>query len=97
MDGLLEAEKLGALVESEYASLQKAFLIFTGYNDYLPKDYLFNALERAVMARVWRDRPVSAGSLLKLQVRKFFLGRGAVRAEMESLVNGLKTKPAPAP
>ena len=86
MDGLLESEKLGALVATKYAPLQKAFLIYTGYSQYMPKNYIFKALERAAMLRLVRDRPVSLAALAKLWLQRAFKGRPAVRAEMEALI-----------
>jgi predicted unusual protein kinase regulating ubiquinone biosynthesis (AarF/ABC1/UbiB family) len=92
MDGLIEAEKIGALVFPEYASLQKAMVIYTGYAEYLPKDFLFKSLERGMMARLLRDRPVSVWSLFKLWVKRTVLGRKAVRAEMEALIDQMSTR-----
>ena len=89
MNGLLEAEKKGALVKPEYASLQKAFILYAGYAPYLPKNFLYKALERAVMVRAVQRRPVSLWSLAKLGVRRALLGGKAVRAEMEALVDKL--------
>ncbi|MFI5351290.1 MAG: AarF/UbiB family protein, partial [Elusimicrobiota bacterium] len=89
MNGLLEAEKKGALVKPEYASLQKAFILYAGYAPYLPKNYLYKALERAVMVRAVQRRPVSLWSLAKLGVRRAILGGKSSRAAMEAIVDKL--------
>ncbi len=92
MDGLLEAEKLGALVAPEYAPLQKAFLIYTGYSEFLPKDYIFKSLEDGVAARAWRDKTISRPSLIGLAIKRMLFGRSAVRADLETIVEGLATR-----
>ena len=89
MNGLLEAEKTGALIKPEYASLQKAFILYAGYAPYLPRNFLYKALERAVMVRAVQRRPVSLWTLVKLGARRAFLGGKAARAEMEALVDKL--------
>ncbi len=86
MDGYLEAEKSGALVKSEYAALQKGFLIYAGYAPWLPKNGLYASLERAAAARMLKDGRVSLWSLLKLGARRLVLGRAAVRAETARLI-----------
>jgi predicted unusual protein kinase regulating ubiquinone biosynthesis (AarF/ABC1/UbiB family) len=93
MDALLEAEKSGALVRPEYASLQKAFVIYAGYSPYLPDDYIFKALENAVLARLLRDQPVPRGQLAKLWAKRTFLGPAAVRADFEDLFDQLTDSP----
>ncbi|MFI5360805.1 MAG: AarF/UbiB family protein [Elusimicrobiota bacterium] len=89
MNGLLEAEKKGALVKPEYASLQKAFILYAGYAPYLPKNYLYKALERAVIVRAVQRRPIPLWSLAKLGLRRLFFGGAAARGEMEALVDAL--------
>jgi len=89
MDAFLEAEKSGALVKPEYASLQKAFLIYAGYSAHLPKDGLYASLERAVAARLLKDGKISAFGLARLAAKRFLLGRSATRAEMAALIEKL--------
>ncbi|MFA6004337.1 MAG: AarF/UbiB family protein, partial [Elusimicrobiota bacterium] len=86
---LLEAEKNDALVKPQYAALEKAFLIYTGYDHRLPKDYIYKSIERAVAVRVLRDRPVSVWTLLKLQVKRLLLGAASVRAELDGVIDKL--------
>ena len=95
MDGLLEAEKRNALVKPEYAALEKAFILYVGYSPYLPKDFLFTAMERALAARFLRDRPISLGRLAWLGLRWMILGRSAVRAELNALIDSLQDSPRP--
>lgn len=91
MAGLVEAEKLGALVGSQYAALQKAFVIFSDqYSEYLPKDYILDSLQRAAMARLWRDRAAPRRQLMWLGIRKLVLGVKGVRPELEALIDGLR-------
>jgi len=89
MDGYLEAEKSGALVKPEYAALQKAFLIYGGYAQWLPKNGLYASLERAGLSRMLRDGTATRWQLLKLGVKRLVFGRAAVRAEMEALIEKL--------
>ncbi|HVE12135.1 MAG TPA: AarF/UbiB family protein, partial [Elusimicrobiota bacterium] len=89
MDGLLEAEKLGVLVKPEYAALEKAMILYTGYSDYLPKDYILHSLERATVARLMRDGKLSAWGAVKLWFTRLFLGSAATRAELERLIEAL--------
>jgi hypothetical protein len=84
MNGLLESEKAHALVKPEYASLQKAFVLYTGYSPYLPKDYLYKSLQRAGAARLIK----TAGfwTAAKLALSRVFRSRAAFRAQLESLI-----------
>lgn len=87
MDGYLEAEKSGALVKPEYAALQKGFLIYGGYAEWLPANGLYASLERAGLARMLRDGTATKRQLLKLGIKRLVFGRAAVRAEMEALIS----------
>jgi hypothetical protein len=89
MDGYLEAEKAGGLVKPEYASLQKAFLIYGGYSEWLPANGLYSSLERAGLARMLRDGTATKWQLFKLGLKRLVFGRAAVRAEMEALISKL--------
>lgn len=89
MDGYLEAEKAGALVKPDYAALQKGFLIFAGYSQWLPKNYLYKALQRAGGARLYKDGKVSFARLAWLAVKEAVFGRASTRAEMQSLIDQL--------
>ncbi len=89
MDGFLEAEKSGALVKPEYAALQKAFLIYAGYSEYLPHNGLYASLERSAATRMLKDGKIGVWGLVRLAVRRFFLGRKATRAEMAALIEKL--------
>jgi hypothetical protein len=90
--GLMEAEKKGALVKPEYAPLEKAFLIYTGYSEYTPKDHLLKSLERGMALRMIREG-VSPWKIMRLWLKRVFHGPPAVRAEMESLIEGLGGAP----
>ncbi|MBI3549951.1 MAG: M48 family metalloprotease [Elusimicrobia bacterium] len=92
MEALLEGERRSALIQARYAALQKALGIYVGdYGAYLPKDYIFAAMERAAVARVLRDRPIPLASLAWLGLRRAVLPARIVRAEMEALIDSLKT------
>lgn len=89
MKGYLAAEKSGAIVKPEYAALQKAFLIYGGYSRYLPHNEIYASLERAVAARMLKDGKLSVFGLARLSLKRFFLGRAAVRAELAALIDQL--------
>ncbi|MDD5658025.1 MAG: AarF/UbiB family protein, partial [Elusimicrobia bacterium] len=95
--GMIAAEKLGVLPRPEYASLEKAFMYYAGYSEWLPKSYLDRALERALTARLLRDRPRSLGSLIWLGLRRTLFGTAAVRGELESIIDGMQSQPASKP
>ena len=92
MQGIIKAEELGAMIRVEYAPLQKAFLIYAGYSPWLPKNYLFRSLERAAMVRILRDRPKTLPELARLWLKQFARGRAAVRAEVEEIISGMKSR-----
>ncbi|MFI5348550.1 MAG: AarF/UbiB family protein [Elusimicrobiota bacterium] len=89
MKAYLEAEKSKALIKPEYAALQKAFLIYGGYSQYLPKDAIYDSLQRATAARLLKDGKIGRLRLLKIGLKRLFLGRAAVRAEMLDLLQTL--------
>jgi len=72
---LLRAEKEGYVIEAEFAALQKTFLMLSGYKEYLPKDYVFGALERSLGLQTLAARPASAFKLawlaLRIQLREW--------------------------
>ncbi|MBI3289746.1 MAG: hypothetical protein HYZ74_09545 [Elusimicrobia bacterium] len=90
MSGLLAAETAGALVRPEYASLQKTFLHLTDeYAPLLPRNFLVSAMERALAARILRDRAMSPASLAKLSWKRLIRGRAAVSRELEAVIDRL--------
>ncbi|MFH1726093.1 MAG: AarF/UbiB family protein [Elusimicrobiota bacterium] len=89
MDGLIEAEKEGAIVKPEFSALQKNFVIMAGYSPWLPKNYVLRATERAMMVRLWRDAPVSRWKLARLGLKRMLFGTAAVRADLERVLDTL--------
>ncbi|MBI4051552.1 MAG: M48 family metalloprotease [Elusimicrobia bacterium] len=92
VEGLIQAEKKGAMVRWEHAPLQKAFVIYSGYSPWLPKNYIQKSLEKALALRLLQDGSVSYFKLLRLWLRKTIWGTQSIRTEMEKLVENLKSR-----
>ena len=89
--GLLALEANNGLIKPEYAPLQKALILYSGYAPLLPTDYLYKSLERAAMVRLLRDAP-SKRDVMKLGIRRFLHGRASVAQEIEPMLRAAAAK-----